>query len=513
MSTKIIFVGPSGSGKTTLRKVFFEGESSFKLLEYALEPTYGEESLILRFPGLDESIGIFDLAGQENERWLETEDKAIFQDTTMILVVIDITLGLDYILDFVKKIIDIRNQITHSTMIYVLIHKIDLVQQQFIIKINSGIIDAFSKEKLIKFMFTSLKQPYFIQTFSYFIEIIKKSFQGPTPEESLMFNVIDESIKIIYQIDKEVTISKRSLRENSNIPEKLLNYLIEHLGNKGHIQITNIKNREILSLTDNGRYNFKKILKQFTSDYDLSPQVNHINSELLSEQIPPFIGALISNKSGILLLKIELFEGALEKYLLNKVQDNENASSVDLELIPMFMSAIEKFSTQININDLIGFDLVGSNLKMQIYGYENYIIIFFMNPNINVKPVDYEINEFFHSIFEEYRSEFDIANKQGKVNVLFPLAEIGKGWLEELNESYKELIFKLETYDDEQAQVLYSKIEALYNRIDIKFSLILEKIKVMKVNLMKGILEKDFEEITKIAKLAQELSTEYDVEL
>ena len=80
MSKKIIFIGPSGAGKTTIRKIFFEGENSKKLLEYALEPTYGEESLILRLPGLNEDIGIFDLAGQENHRWLETNENEIFID-------------------------------------------------------------------------------------------------------------------------------------------------------------------------------------------------------------------------------------------------------------------------------------------------------------------------------------------------------------------------------------------------------------------------------------------------
>ena len=49
-------------------KIFFEGESSSKLLEYALDPTYGEESLILRLPGLNEDVGIFDLAGQDSYR-------------------------------------------------------------------------------------------------------------------------------------------------------------------------------------------------------------------------------------------------------------------------------------------------------------------------------------------------------------------------------------------------------------------------------------------------------------
>ena len=153
MSKKIIFVGPSGAGKTTLRKLFFEGENSNKLLEYALEPTYGEESLILRLPGINEDIGIFDLAGQENERWFSVDENSIFLDTKVILVIIDITAGLDEIITFIKRVIEVRNNLTPETMIYVLLHKIDLVSQKRIRDINAGIGGAFPVEKYIKFLF------------------------------------------------------------------------------------------------------------------------------------------------------------------------------------------------------------------------------------------------------------------------------------------------------------------------------------------------------------------------
>lgn len=229
MSKKIIFVGPSGAGKTTLRKLFFEGENSNKLLEYALEPTYGEESLILRLPGINEDIGIFDLAGQENERWFSADENSIFIETKVILVVIDITASLDEILDFIRRVLKVRKNLTPETMMYILLHKIDLISQKRIRDINAGINGAFPKEKRIKFLFTSLKKEFFTQTFSNFIEIMKDCISDESSEESLVFNVIEESVKLVFLINEDMLIPKRNLHEKLNRPEKLVNLSLIHI--------------------------------------------------------------------------------------------------------------------------------------------------------------------------------------------------------------------------------------------------------------------------------------------
>lgn len=510
MSEKIIFVGPSGAGKTTLRKVFFEGESSTKLLEYALEPTYGEESLIMRLPGLNQDVGIFDLAGQENERWLDTDEKRIFIGTKLILVVIDIVSSYDEIFKFVRKIIDLRNTITPSTYIFVLLHKIDLVSEKKVREIKSLVKTEFPNENLINFLFTSLKREYFTQTFSNLIDIMKICLQDIIPDEGLLLNIVDESIKLIHQIDKEVVITKEGLHEKLNRPKKLTNYLVESLANKGHIEIKHVENKDLLSLTNKGKVIYNKILSSFSSAPFNKSERRLIPTELtIKERVPSILGAIIADKDGISLLNIELFDNAIKNFISQNIPNDDTIIPVDLELIPMFISALEKFSLELNIQDLTGFSLRGSNLKIHIFGYEDYTVTLFMNPDINLKAIEYKINNYFKRLFEDYKDKFKMGIRSGRIDELFPIKEIGRKWLDELNKSYQNMIINSELMDKEHAQILYNKIDELYDDINKEFSVTLEKVKKLKVDIMKSIIEKDFEELKKIAKVAQELKSKF----
>jgi len=510
VSEKIIFVGPPGAGKTTLRKVFFEGENSNKLLEYALEPTYGEESLILRLPGINHDVGIFDLAGQENERWLDTDEKKIFIGTKIMLVVIDITLSYDEIIKFIEKIIDIRNSLTPSTYIFVLLHKIDLVSEKKVREIKTVIKSDFANEASIDFLFTSLKREYFTKTFSYFIDIMKVCLQDIIPDEGLLLNMVEESLKIIHQIDRELIVSRDILFEKLNRPEKLVNYLIDSLVSKGHIEIRYIENKELLSLTNKGKIFYQKVLKDFSSPSLDKSERDLSATELIVEGKPPsVIGVIIADKDGISLLRFELFDDALNSFMTHSIPNDNTIIPFDIELIPMFVSALEKFSLELNIKDLTGFGLKGSNLKMHIFGYENYTVTVFMNPNINLKAIENKINNFFKNLFEDNRDKFEKGIKTGKVDDLFFLMEIGRNWLEQLNNSYQNMIINSEIMDKENAQVLYNKIDELYNEINQEFSVTLEKVKKLKVDIIKSIIEKDFEELKKIAKIAQDLKARF----
>ncbi len=506
MSKKIVIVGPSGAGKTTLRKVFFEGESSTKLLEYALEPTYGEESLILR---LSEDVGIFDLAGQENDRWFTTEDKAVFYNTKIIIVVLDASAETDSFLEFIARVVEIRNLLTPSSYIYILIHKIDLISDKQLKEVKYRFNHDISSKTLMRAFFTSIKKEYFISTLSVFTEIMIACLKDEDTVEKFDYIFIEEAIRLSYLINKEVVVSKKNLKDKLNRTEFFIDNLVTHLKAKKFLETRLVDGEEIIKLTDLGRKYYNEVLKKFSLE-NIFPL---IEPEMLSDvpsslEIPPFIGALIADKDGRSLLTIELFEGALLTYLINPNRSTAN-SKADIELIPMLVSALEKFSMEINIKDLSGFNLRGTNLNMQIFGYDNFTVTFFMNPNINIEVVESTIYNYFFNLFEDNKKLFKSALQTGSIDNILPFQESGRKWLKELNEAYKEMVINLKVIDIDKAKLLYSKLDELYKDISRNFSITLEKIKTLKINLVKSLAQKDFEELRNIGNRIQEIMVKY----
>jgi len=503
MSEKIVFVGPPEAGKTTLRKIFFEGDNPTKVLEYALEPTHGMESIIMK---LSKEIGIFDLAGQENQYWFETEKKNIFYNTKVLLIVIDVTTPIDDILNFIRRIIEIRNELTPSSIIYVLIHKIDLVKKKKLRELNSRIKFALIKETQINVYFTSIKKEYFTQTYSFFIEILKTCLADEIDHDKLDFNFLKEVIMLLFPIDQETNISRKDLQVKLNRSKEIIDSIIEHLVRKGHI---NEKNKKKITLTNKGKKYFEEILNNFSIE-DIVEIEKKFNLTRRSSEIkvPPFLGFFISDKCGINYVTVELDENTINFFLGKDFKEKVKKHDFDLDLISGFVSALENFSHEINIQDLTGLELKGTNIKLQIFSFDEYNISFFTNPKVNMKPLENKIREYFNLLFKKYRKQFSKVNQTGNTSILAHLSISEREWLKELNKSYKLRLKNKEFYDLNYIDTLNNQLDEFYTEINLRASEKLEqleKIKKLKADLMKGVAEDNFDEIKSITIKAQEI--------
>lgn len=176
------------------------------------------------------------------------------------------------------------------------------------------------------------------------------------------------------------------------------------------------------------------------SDYE------KLSSNLSETEIPPFLGCFLADKNGKTILKFEIFENALD-YFLKKDLGDDKKSCIDIELIPMFISALERFSAEINIKDIAGFKLEGKNIKLQtFFDFEEYSVIFILNPDVNMKFVESRIKTYFSFLFKVYHNEFKDFRKMSSTDYTSHLELIGRIWLKDLNNIYIRMLEKVDNF-------------------------------------------------------------------
>ena len=501
---KIVIVGPPGVGKTSLRKVFFEGTSAKYILDYAIEPTHGQESILLN---LDKKIGVFDLAGQENYRWFESEEKNIFVDAKIIITVLETGMDDDEIIRFAKKVIEIRDELTPDSIIYLFIHKIDLVSQEELVKRQINLSNIFTDVPQLRITFTSITESFFSSTLAIFIDILKIVLGKEEFEIDINLELLKKIFQFLYNFKDENSISRKTLQDRLFFSDDKMDEIIAILKEKKHLEVTMMSNEAFLGITHDGKSYFNEVLKRF----DIN-KLKEIESQFLGKDVrpdlemPPFLGFFLSDKDGKTLFTVEEQENILKEYFTNQKSDNP---LFDIELIPMFISALEKFSQEINIKDMAGFKLKGKNQTMQIFTYDYYTFTLFTNPNINLKPIKDKIQSYFEEMINSNKKLFDTALSTGSIDPILPFSIKSKEWLTKLNEDYQEMIINYNIIDFDQAKTLYKKLDTILENIQKKYEDLEEEVKELKVNLMKSILEDKMEDIRQISQNIQELVKKY----
>jgi len=488
LKKKIIFVGPPETGKTTLRKIFFEGENASSLLQNALKPTRGKESIIIE---LKDSIGVFDLGGQDNELWFTTDKKEIFFDTRIIIAVVDVNASFQEILNFFKRVIGVRNTLTPSTFIYFLVHKIDLLKQRKLAKLKSQLYSQLKKEELIKIAYSSIQKEYLDRSFALFIDILQMSISDELLSDQIEMNFLKNSFDLFFNIHREKVISRKLLSKNLVISDEMLNQIITKLIDKGYIRVLSIDNKIKYSLTDSGEEYFKKISMNLPLDGKRAP-INYGEMEVTNEsEFPPFLGFLLGDKYGKNLMECEVNSNIFDIFLK---QDNET-KGLETDLIAGFINALESFSKELNIKNLPGFTLQGTNIQMKTFNLELVTIIFLMNSTTNYEVFKSEITEWFSSFVNKNESEIKYAAETGDVSKIRKLDKEGMEFFGELNNRYVIMANKLEIFDLKKAQELYKKIDTSPNNLNLQDILQFQKYKKLKLDLTKATLEKNFQNL------------------
>ncbi len=494
MSKKIIILGPPGTGKTTLRKIFFEGENASRLLEYALEPTKGQECITLE---LNEKIGIFDLAGQENQFWFETNKDSVFHDVKIIIIVIDVLMPIEEILKFINKVLKIRNDISPKSIVYLLIHKIDLIDVKKISEIKDIIRNTFSNENFLKIRFTSIHKKYFDKTFLLFIDILKTCVSQELAAEKMDLDIFANIINFLYLINQHSSISGAEIIEKLKLSEHIFTQIVGLFKSKGLIKTTIINGSEIFSLSETGNKYFDKILTTFTvedSNKTALDSITSISFEL--ESLPPFIGFIMGDKAGKTLIVVEIEDNALKKF----INPSNKSGTIEIDLIHMFISALEIFSNQLNIKDLPGFDLKGTNIKVHTFNFELLTVTLFMKHDTNIKLFKSYIHIWLDKLITKYQKKMTITIRTGDLSYMSEIKREGIVWLKELNEKYKLMAFNVEFFEIKQAQVLYEKLEHIQIKKNENSQNLEKRVKKWKMELIKASLEEDYKTIKQISE-------------
>jgi hypothetical protein len=143
-------------------------------------------------------------------------------------------------------------------------------------------------------------------------------------------------------------------------------------------------------------------------------------------QNPQIIGCLVADKDGKTLLKFEAFKGSLDHYLQSEKQS-------DVELIPMFLSAMVRLSSQFNFQKLSSLDVKSANLIMTVFFFERYIITFLSKVGVKVSII--EVREFFTPFFKKHEIILDKYFQRGIIIEDDILNGEGNCWIKTLNEA------------------------------------------------------------------------------
>jgi GTPase SAR1 family protein len=240
---KIVLIGPPASGKTTIIDSYFKCVNPVKLLEFSLEPTKGINSEIYEF--FDLNLGIYDLAGQENQNWF-FDDRSVFYDSDMVICIFDITDSLKSIINFLIRIFNIRSELNLSFCVLVFLHKIDLVTATYP-KLASKFIEnqltiKDLKEFDLKIFHTSISEKFFWNSYDIILSLLH-SFNKKEEDKILKHEMdnLKKETQIILKFKYKIHYSIYDIRNHFPMKINQIQFHIKRLKQMGFVRIPTLE--------------------------------------------------------------------------------------------------------------------------------------------------------------------------------------------------------------------------------------------------------------------------------
>ncbi|MHA1452821.1 MAG: GTPase domain-containing protein [Promethearchaeota archaeon] len=517
MAKKIVFVGPAGSGKSTLRRLFFEGESAFDLLSNPLEPTRGSEVFNYK---MKEEIGVFDLSGQELNKWLGQESD-VFQQTDLILITLDATTEFALCLKLINQMHKIHKEKCPTASKYILWHKIDLLSSKEFKALKDNIKRLIERTSMY---FTSIKNEHYLNTLNVVLDILDDLQSKQIISTPYNFDTFRGLAALLNHLKKHKVANFIELTTSINVHQHDLAALLNRLTDQKYIHSKNYGADQVFYLSDSGETYYHDIVQKFLHKREVSdsrnlpnfafPSVEDItlerfdfnlskihNKKYIAEMCEKLIyGMIISDENGRSLTFVENGEGALIKALAT--DDN---GGFDIELVPMFINALYKFGGEINLQGFTGFQLSGNNINCHSIQFDNFTLTTFTSPFFNPESVKDAFIEMFDRFSVRFSAELENFMKTGNAT---PFQEYKSSFLKDFQKITLEFLKSMDSNLDEKSMNGYKE---LYHKLDgIQLSMVSDglrnKLKDFKLKFIQAILDQDFSTLNDLSKKVNALS-------
>ncbi len=482
---KIIFLGPSGAGKTTLKKVFFEQASTLRLLSNPLEPTLGLDTQIYDIGANRGLFAIHDLAGQQLEEWMSVSQD-YFLDSDLVVIVLDCRDSWEENRNLVKKVENLRDKLCKAAKIIVLIHKIDLLEenQRSILSIKADA--SLSTIPNLSYFLSSIAHNFFNDTFLNFVNGLRNCIEN---RNEIQLSLLFQKVEILNRFLKYPEISLEDLMSTSNLPNDTFLDILDGMHRKNLLNIDTQAKKVTLGLK--GKYFVMGLKNQARA------VTGRIGQDPLALKI--IQGILLSDGRGLKFFEYEQDEGFFES-----LTPHSQEGGPDTSMITSFISAIGAFGYEIG-EGISTINLKGSKAQILSLGYEEEGdlqvsgIFFIDNVPMTIDAVNILI-DFLRNFTRSFPKELRTFQTYGLLNA-FRTRE------EEIVEMIHQIEPKLQKLILQTGSVSPRKLTSMYNKIDL-----LEASQTIKVKLKRVIFQYAVTSDHRLIEQVQQLMEKYGIE-